>query len=96
MRHGRRFPKKERDEKEVLGYYAALGAVRSFVDSDAALSEAAILRLHGIVMAGGKKRVESSPYRDGQNVIRDSRAGGIVYLPPEAEDVEPLMHDLVV
>ena len=45
-------------------------------------------------MAGGRKRVKPSPYRDGQNVIRDSRSGGIVYLPPEAKDVPQLMRAL--
>src|SRR5450755_3470752 len=34
------------------------------------------------------------PYRDGQNVIRESASGAIVYLPPEATDVAGLMADL--
>jgi Fic family protein len=32
---------------------------------------------------------------DGQNVIRDSVTGDIIYLPPEAADVPSLMRDLV-
>lgn len=47
-------------------------------------------------MGGGKTNVKDSPYRDGQNVIRDGATGKIVYLPPEAKDVQDLMHDLVV
>ena len=43
-------------------------------------------------MAG---RPAPTPYRDGQNVIRDSGSGGIVYMPPEAQDVPLLMADLV-
>lgn len=35
-----------------------------------------------------------TPYRDGQNVIRDSAFTSIVYLPPEAKDVPALMSDL--
>ena len=31
----------------------------------------------------------------GQNVIRDSRSRGIVYMPPEAKDVPDLMKELV-
>ncbi len=85
----------ERDEKEVLGYYVAFEDVKGFVESNAPLSELAIQQIHGLVMAEGAEKVSSSPYRDGQNVIRDSRSGDIVYLPPEAEDVPRLMNDLV-
>lgn len=46
-------------------------------------------------MAGGHKRVKPTPYRDGQNVIRDSRTRRIVYLPPETKDVPALMSALV-
>lgn len=46
-------------------------------------------------MAGGKTRVRPTSYRDAQNVIRDSRNKAIVYLPPEAKDVAPLMQQLV-
>jgi Fic family protein len=47
-------------------------------------------------MGSGKRRVRPTPYRDGQNVIRDSRSSGIVYMPPEAKDVPPLMKRLIV
>ncbi|MCX6602213.1 MAG: Fic family protein [Acidobacteria bacterium] len=46
-------------------------------------------------MAEGRTKVKPSPYRDGQNVIRDSRSRRIVYLPPEAKDVPQLMRALV-
>ena len=36
-----------------------------------------------------------TPYREGQNVIRNGLTGEIVYLPPEAQDVAPLMGDLI-
>jgi Fic family protein len=36
-----------------------------------------------------------TPYRDGQNVIRDNRTSAIVYLPPEAKDVPVLMRELI-
>ena len=47
-------------------------------------------------MGGNRATVKPTRYRDGQNVIRDSRSGAIVYLPPEARDVPPLMEDLVM
>ena len=45
-------------------------------------------------MAGGRKTAKPTPYRDGQNVIRDSRSRGIVYMPPEARDLPELMQEL--
>ena len=40
-------------------------------------------------------RDKPSPYREAQNVIRESGSGSIVYLPPEAHDVPGMMRDLV-
>ncbi len=89
------FPGRERDEKEILGYYAALELLEEMVASAKSVTEQQIKTLHGLVMAGGRKRVKATAYRDGQNVIRDSRSGGIVYMPPEAKDVPQLMSELV-
>lgn len=88
------FPGRERDEKEVLGYYAALEKLEQFSASQTAISEIHIQTLHALVMAGGRKKVKPTPYRDGQNVIRDSRSRGIVYMPPEAKDVPQLMRKM--
>ncbi len=46
-------------------------------------------------MADGKISVKSTPYRDGQNVIRDGRTRAIIYMPPEADDVPALMKGMV-
>lgn len=40
-------------------------------------------------------RIKPTCYRDGQNVIKDSGTGTIVYMPPEAKDVPNLMRNLV-
>jgi len=90
-----RFPGRERDEKEVLGYYAALGNVEKIAASLSPISEIDIKTLHALVMAEGRTRIKPTPYRDGQNVIRDSGSRRIVYMPPEAKDVSPLMKALV-
>ena len=89
------FPGRERDEGEVKGYYAALEELERVVSKGSSVTEAAIGRLHARVMANGRKTRKPTPYRDGQNVIRDSSAGVIVYLPPEAKDVPVLMGQLV-
>jgi Fic family protein len=93
---GQHFPGRERDQAEVKGYYAALDEVERLVKDGETITEARIQRLHALVMGGGKARVKPTSYRDGQNVIRDSRSRGIVYMPPEAKDVPALMKSLVV
>jgi Fic family protein len=89
---GARFPGKERDELEVRCHYRALEEVEKLAAEGRPLTEKQIQRVHGFVMAG---RVNLTPYRDGQNVIRDSRTRAIVYMPPEAKAVPGLMADLV-
>lgn len=88
-------PQKERDEKEVLGYYTALQYVESAIAKKTIITQETVKYIHALVMAGGKKKVKPSEYRDGQNVIRESQTGKIVYLPPEASDVPSLMNDLI-
>ncbi len=90
-----RFPGGERDEKEVLGYYAALEKMEALSAAGEAITERHIQVLHALVMAGGKEKVKPTAYRDGQSVIRDGRSRTIVYLPPEAKDVPELMSEMV-
>jgi Fic family protein len=91
----RHFPGRERDQDEVKGYYAALDEAERLAKRRERTSEANVQRLHALVMGGGKTRVKSTPYRDGQNVIRDARSNRIVYMPPEAGDVPRLMEQLI-
>ncbi|HMN39392.1 MAG TPA: Fic family protein [Phycisphaerales bacterium] len=88
---GARFPGRARDEAEVKNYYAAMEWVEKKAAASRRVSEDDARALHGLVMEG---RAKGSPYRDGQNVIRDSGTGAIVYLPPEAKAVPALMGDL--
>jgi Fic family protein len=46
-------------------------------------------------MGEGRRKAKATSYRDGRNIIRDSRSRRIVYMPPEAKDVPPLMKALV-
>ncbi len=95
VEHKGHFPGRERDEQEVKGYYAALTLVEQWAARGTSLTEKMIQTLHALVMSGGQAKSKPSPYRDGQNVIRDGRTGAIVYLPPEAQDVSNLMKLLV-
>ena len=94
IRGDQHFPGRERDQDEVRGYYAALDEAERLAKRREKVSEATVQKLHALVMGGGKTRVKSTPYRDGQNVIRDARSKGIVYMPPEAKDVPSLMKQL--
>ena len=95
VKNAERFPGRERCEKEVLGYFAALEELETLASQRAQVTETIIKKFHALVMGGGKRKVKPTPYRDGQNVIRDSTTHAIVYMPPEASDVPLLMRDLV-
>lgn len=86
--HGR-----ERDVEEVRNYWDGLIKIEELATQRVEFTEDLIKRLHAIVDRGKGKK--PTPYRDGQNVIKDSQTGRIVYLPPEAKDVPPLMAEMV-
>jgi Fic family protein len=92
---GRRrdFHGRERDVAEVRNYWDALTRVEEWAAKKRPVSEDLIKRIAGIVIRG--KRSGPAAYRDGQNIIRDSATGRIVYMPPEASDVPDLMHRMV-
>ncbi len=104
---GREIEGRERDVAEVRNYWTALLRVEEWAAEKKPLSEELIRRLHALVTkgsgsssgteskAGARPKPKPTPYRDGQNVIRDSATGAIVYLPPEAKDVPTLMTAMV-
>ncbi len=87
------FRGRERDVAEVQHYWTALLRAEEWAAAGHSLTEALLQRLHGLVMRGS--RAGLTPYRDGQNVIRDADSRAIVYLPPEAHDVPRLMVELI-
>jgi len=90
---GGTFPNRERDEREVKNYFQALDFLDVLIKAKTRqVNEPDIQILHGLVMEDKKR---PSPYRDGQNVIKDSASGSIVYMPPEAKDVSALMLELI-
>ncbi len=88
MFHGR-----ERDVREVANYWNALLRVEEWANQKKPLTENLIQRIHALVEKG--RRSKPTPYRTGQNVIRNAASGMIVYLPPEAKDVPNLMAEMV-
>jgi len=87
-------PARQRDEREVLGYYRGIEELEKLVLANAPITERRIQTLHALIMGSGRGKGGATPYRDGQNVIREGRGGAIVYMPPEAKDVPGLMADL--
>ena len=85
------FPGRERDEHEIKGYYATLAQLEQYAVQNHPITEKVIQALHALVMSDGLTTVTPTPYRDGQNVIRDGSTGTIVYMPPESKDVPSLM-----
>ncbi|NJM42178.1 MAG: Fic family protein [Anaerolineae bacterium] len=90
---GRTIKGRERDVSEVKHYWDALLWVESQAMRRTPLTDELVRKLHALTEHGQHRR--PSPYRDGQNVIRDSITRDIVYLPPEAKDVPALMKALV-
>jgi len=83
---------RERDEREVQNYYKAADEAESLATLKRKLTEKDIQILHGLAFEGKKR---PAPYRDGQNVIRNSSNGAVTYLPPEAQAVAALIAELV-
>lgn len=54
-----------------------------------------ILSIHAMLLDKIVKGKLKGHLREAQNIIKDSRSGTIVYLPPEANDVMPLMKGLI-
>ena len=92
LQQGHAVPDKERDVHEVERYYQALQKIETWAEKGLPITEDRLCKLHAILYYG--RRSKATPYRDGQNVIRD-REGAVVYLPPEASDVPDLMAELV-
>ncbi len=84
---------RERDVSEVRNYWNALLRVEDWARKKKPLTEELIKRLHALVENGSRSR--PTPYRDGQNAIKNSSTGALIYLPPEAKDVPGLMASMV-
>ena len=78
---------RERNVGELQYYWNALLRVEEWFAKKLNLTEDMIQLLHALVERGD--RAKPAPYRDGQNVIRDSCTGAIVFLPPRRRTCLP-------
>lgn len=83
----------ERNALEVRNYYNALLYLNKLADTSKEINEELIFKIHNLV--SGKKITYQNKYRDGQNVVADSKTGSIAYLPPEAKDVDKLIKQMI-
>ncbi len=81
---------RSQDKIDILNYYKALKYIET--NKNLSFTEELIKNIHGLVLYGTPK---PSSYRNAQNVIRDRSTDSIIYIPPEAQDISPLMKALV-
>lgn len=91
--HGQRFLGREREVRELQNTYRALRQVELWAEQQTPVTGDLIHELHAFIENGA--HTKSSPYRDGQNVIRNAATGALVYRPPEAAAVPGLTSALV-
>ncbi len=83
----------ERNAIEVKNYYNALLYLNEKAEISNTVNEKLIKEIHNLV--SGKNLNYKCKYRDGQNVVSNSSTGTIVYMPPEAKDVELLIKEMI-
>ena len=83
----------ERNVLEVRNYYNALMYLNKEAENNKTITEDLILKVHNLV--SGKHLTYKNSYRKDQNVVADSLTGTIVYMPPEAKDVETLIKQMI-
>lgn len=90
-------PKNIRDsEREVLNYNTALTTLETMLeDIHFKLSLPTILQIHSRVIEGLLPKFETGRLRQKPVVVNDHRTGKMVYLPPDADQVEQLMKSLI-
>lgn len=79
------------DKHELNGYLAAYDALIKWADASTPITELLIKKLHGQIMNARR----ATPYRKGQCGVLDPTRKHVLYLPPKACDVAPLMQELV-
>lgn len=83
----------ERNVLEVRNYYNALMYLNKEAENNNTITEDLILKVHNLV--SGKHLTYKNSYRKDQNVVADSLTGTIVYMPPEAKDVQNLIKQMI-
>lgn len=83
----------ERNVLEVRNYFNALMYLNKEAETNNTITEELILKTHNLV--SGKHLTYKTDFRVDQNVVKDSKTGTIVYIPPEAKDVKNLINQMI-
>jgi len=84
------------DRQELLNYKEAMDFVSEYLGIKSEITEDLVKEIHQILVKnvrGGT--LEPGEYRKVQNYVVNSQTGDIVYTPPPANEVVPLMKELV-
>lgn len=90
-------PQNIRDsEREVINYNQALESLGKLIaKKDLTLSSDLILKIHQQVMHELLPKSQVGSFRQQPIVVNDPKTGNLVFLPPDANEVEALMNDLI-
>jgi cell filamentation protein, protein adenylyltransferase len=84
-----------RDEKEVRNYFRLLERLPELLRRfEGKVTTALILECHATLLEGIAEERGRGHFREAQNAIYEAASGKLVYLPPEPQDVPPLIDDL--
>ncbi|MBW6441480.1 Fic family protein [Patescibacteria group bacterium] len=89
-------PEHARDsEKEIINYNDALIYLRKIMGKSKTFNKKLVLDVHKKVMKGLLQNGNFGDYRNAPVVVNNPRNGEIIYLPPDAKDVNDLMKALI-
>jgi Fic family protein len=84
------------DVKELLNYRKSFDLVAEYLNSGGPITEGMIREIHKRLVEGVRGgRAAPGEYRRTQNYVVNSVTGEVIYTPPPAHDVPPLMVELV-
>ena len=84
------------DVKELLNYRKAFDFVADYVCSQGPITEGLIREIHRRLVEGVRgDSAHPGQYRTVQNYVANSKTKEVIYTPPAAYDVQPLMAELV-
>jgi Fic family protein len=85
------------DVRELLNYRRAFELVSEYLSSGAPISEGLIREIHKQLVDGVRGgQALPGEWRKIQNFVANNKTGAIIYTPPPAAEVAPLMRELVV
>ena len=83
-------------EREVINYNKALLYINDLIDSNKLIIDTPfILKIHGLVTHGLLPKIKRGKFRQEPVFVNDPRQKKTIYLPPDHQDVEPLIQDMI-